>query len=117
MVEDALKIPEAEKDTLPASKPTETPFVVKPHRKAKGPNPLSVKKKQQKVQLSVPPARASLAEPSTNSDTGDGGQKRMRDEDEAVDNDTTAPPKKKRRRRKPDEVAAAAAVTSGSRSS
>jgi U3 small nucleolar RNA-associated protein 23 len=116
MVEDALTIPEAEKDTLPASKPTETPFVVKPHRKAKGPNPLSVKKKQQKVQSYVPQARALLAEPSTNSHTGDGSQKRKRDEGETVDNDNdnTAPSKKKRRRRKPDEVAAAAAVTSGS---
>jgi U3 small nucleolar RNA-associated protein 23 len=110
MVEDALKIPEAEKETLPASIPTEVPFVMKPHRKAKGPNPLSVKKKQPKV---VPLARASLPEKSHHPHTEDTGQKRKRDESEAVDNDNETPAKKKRRRSKPDE-APARAVSSGS---
>jgi U3 small nucleolar RNA-associated protein 23 len=113
MVEDALKIPEAEKETLPASTPTEATFVLKPHRKAKGPNPLSVKKKQPKALPSVPLARASLPEKSQHPHTGDTRGKRKRDESEAVGNDNEAPAKKKRRRRMPDE-AAARAVSSGS---
>jgi U3 small nucleolar RNA-associated protein 23 len=106
MVEDALKIPEAEKETLPTSTPTEAPFVMKPRRKAKGPNPLSVKKKQPKALPSVPLARASLPEKSQHPHTGDTGQKRKRDESESVGNDNEAPAKKKRRRWKPDEAAA-----------
>ena len=96
MVEDALKIPEAEKGTLPAPIP-ETPFLPKPHRKAKGPNPLSVKKKQSRQPL---PLKGTSQEHYIEKEST--GQKRTRDEGDGVgDNDDTGPKTKKRRRRKP----------------
>lgn len=99
MVEDALKIPDAEKDTLPASK-SETPFVPKPHHKAKGPNPLSMKKKKQPKSPSTVPSKM-VSEPSHPEDSG---LKRKRDETDAADNENV-PKKKKQRRRKPAEQA------------
>ncbi|KIM32854.1 hypothetical protein M408DRAFT_326574 [Serendipita vermifera MAFF 305830] len=109
MVEDALNAPESEKETLPSSKPSEAPFLPKPHRKAKGPNPLSVKKKKPKTALVLPEKN-----PQQESSTHDmnAGQKRKRDDnDGAMGSDDITPKAKKRRRRKPAHEATLEALT------
>lgn len=94
MVEDALQVPVEERDTLPSTEPVETP-APKLHKKAKGPNPLSVKKKQPKLQTSQPPTRISKQDP-----TGAHSNDRKREREEDPNDDEPARPKKKRRRRK-----------------
>jgi len=101
MVEDALKLPEAEKEALPTATITEPPFPPKHRRKAKGPNPLSVKKKQPKAPTSIVPTRAPGQEELTRPNGSSLGQKRRRDESESMEDDHAVPAKKKRRRRKP----------------
>jgi hypothetical protein len=94
MVEDALKVPVEEKETLPTPQPIQAPMS-KPHKKAKGPNPLSVKKKQPKPQPSQSTNRKTKQDSSTpNPDA----RKRGREHDDPKEGESSRPKKKRRRR-------------------
>lgn len=89
MVEEILEISTEEKSKLPQTQPENT-FVPKVHKKAKGPNPLSVKRKRPLQQPLSTKSQESLSL----------GQKRKRDDMEGPEEDGTATSKKKRRRKK-----------------
>ncbi|CCA67429.1 related to UTP23-Essential nucleolar protein that is a component of the SSU (small subunit) processome involved in 40S ribosomal subunit biogenesis [Serendipita indica DSM 11827] len=95
LTQEALDVPEEEKKELPSTAPKEAEFVAKPRRKAKGPNPLSVKKKQPKLPMISPrpqPQRLDTLE-----------LKRKRDDEDGDVREDGAPKKKRRRRKRPNE--------------
>ncbi|KAG8807605.1 hypothetical protein FRC19_006430 [Serendipita sp. 401] len=94
MTQEALDISEKEKQDLVGTKPVEPSPVLKVHRKAKGPNPLSIKKKQSRP---VDPTSGAASSKRPREDDKDEEE----EEDEGV-----APRKKKRRRRKNTEMVA-----------